>query len=99
MVYSIITSMKNVRLKLNGTFCACGGGGTKFGIKIFEIGFVIENKWYLTFWPLPRAQGVGPNKTAAAHPIHGSNSHTKFGWISSNGLGGDNITDRQQDGI
>ena len=27
---------------------------TKFGIKIFEIDFVIEIKWYLTFWPLPR---------------------------------------------
>ena len=34
-----------------------------------------------------------------ASPIYVSNSHTKFGWISSNGLGGDSITDRQQDGI
>ena len=25
--------------------------------------------------------------------IHVSNSHTKFGWISSNGLGGDSMTD------
>ena len=25
--------------------------------------------------------------------IHVSNSHTKFGWISSNGLGGDSVTD------
>ena len=25
---------------------------------------------------------------AAARPIHVSNSHTKFGWILSNGLGG-----------
>ena len=25
--------------------------------KIFEIDFVIEIKWYLTFWPLPRAPG------------------------------------------
>ena len=32
---------------------------TKFGIKIFEIDFVIEIKWYLTFWPLPRAPGGG----------------------------------------
>ena len=31
---------------------------TKFGIKIFEIDFVIEIKWYLTFWPLPRAPRV-----------------------------------------
>ena len=30
---------------------------TKFGLKIFEIDFVIEIKWYLTFWPLPRAPG------------------------------------------
>ena len=27
-----------------------------------------------------------------------SNSHTKFGWISSNGLGGDSITDGRTDG-
>ena len=33
-----------------------------------------------------------------ARPIHVSNSQTKFGWISSNSLGGDSITDRQTDG-
>ena len=33
-----------------------------------------------------------------AHPIHVSNSHTKFGWISSNGLGGDSVTDGRTDG-
>ena len=72
---------------------------TKFGIKIFEIDFVIEIKWYLTFWPLPRAPGGGTKKKFdVARPIHVSNSHTKFGWISSNGLGGDSITDRQTDG-
>ena len=38
-------------------------------------------------------QGAGPKKCAVAHPIHVSNSHTKFGWISSNGLGGDSMTD------
>ena len=70
---------------------------TKFGIKIFEIYFVIEIKWYLTFWPLPTAQGAGPKKNYVAHPIHVSNSHTKFGWISSNGLGGDSITDGRTD--
>ena len=70
---------------------------TKFGIKIFEIDFVIEIKWYLTFWPLPRAPGGGAKrKFYIARPIHVSNSHTKFSWISSNGLGGDSITDRQQ---
>ena len=72
---------------------------TKFCIKIFEIDFVIEIKWYLTFWPLPRAPGGGAKKKFdVARPIHVSNSHTKFGWISSNGLGGDSITDRWTDG-
>ena len=33
-----------------------------------------------------------------ARPIYVSNSHTKFGWISSNGLGGDSITGRRTDG-
>ena len=72
---------------------------TKFGIKIFEIGFVIEIKWYLTFWPLPRSPGGGAKKKFdVARPIYVSNSRTKFGWISSNGIGGDSITDRQTDG-
>ena len=72
---------------------------TKFCIKIFEIDFVIEIKWYLTFWPLPRAPGGGAQKKFdVALPIHVSNSHTKFDWISSNGLGGDSITDRRTDG-
>ena len=64
---------------------------TKFGIKIFEIDFVIEIKWYLTFWP------GAEKKFDVARPIHVSNSHTKFGWISSNGLRGDSITDRRMD--
>ena len=33
-----------------------------------------------------------------ACPIHVSSSHTKFGWISYNGIGGDSIADRQMDG-
>ena len=70
---------------------------TKFGIKIFEIDFVIEFKWYLTFWSLPR--GRGQKQFDVARPIHVSNSHTKFGWISSNGLGRDSITDRRTDAI
>ena len=70
----------------------------KFGIKIFEIDFVIEIKWYLTFWPLSRAPGGGAKKNfAVARSIHVSNSHTKFGWILSNGLG-DSMTDRRIDG-
>ena len=43
------------------------------------------------------APGVGPKKCAVAHPIHVSNSHTKFGWILSNGLGGDSVTDGWRD--
>ena len=38
-------------------------------------------------------RGQGPKKCAVAHPIHASNSHIKFGWISSNGLGGYSVTD------
>ena len=71
----------------------------KFGIKSFEIDFVIEIKWYLTFWKNPGPQGVGPNFSAVAGPMHVSNSHTKFGWIWSNGIGGDSITDRPLDRI
>ena len=72
---------------------------TKFGIKIFEIDFVIEFKWYLTFWPLPKAPGGGAKrKFAVARPIHVSNSHTKLGWILSKGLGGDSIMDGQTEG-
>ena len=37
-------------------------------------------------------------KCAAVRPIHMSNSHTKFGWILSNGLGGDSLMDGQTDG-
>ena len=50
------------------------------------------------FGPSPGPQGAGPKKCAVAHPIHVSNSHTKFGWISSNGLGADSVTDRRTDG-
>ena len=65
---------------------------------MFEIDFLIEVKWYLTFWPLPRASGGG-KKNAGARPIHVTYSHTKFSWISSNGLGGDSITDRRTEAI
>ena len=51
------------------------------------------------FGPSPGPQGAGPKKKCAfAHPIHVSNSHSKFGRISSNGLGGDSVTDGQTDG-
>ena len=32
-------------------------------------------------------------------PLHVSNSHAKFGWISSNGLGGDSLTDGRTEAI
>ena len=41
---------------------------------------------------------MGPKKFDVARPIHVSNSHTKFGGIPSNGIGGDSITDRRADG-
>ena len=44
-------------------------------------------------------RGGGSKNVYVARPIHVSNSHTQFGLISSTGLGGDSITDRQQDGI
>ena len=48
--------------------------------------------------PSPGPQGAGPKKCAVAHPIHVSNIHTKFGWISTNGLGGDSVRDGRTDG-
>ena len=50
------------------------------------------------FDPSPGPQGARPKKFFnVARPIHVSNSRTKFGWISSNCLGGDSITDGQTD--
>ena len=43
-------------------------------------------------------RGRGKKKCAVARPIHVSNSRTKFGWISSSGLGGDSVTDGRTDG-
>ena len=40
--------------------------------------------------PLPEGQ-----KYAVARPNHMGNSHTQFGWISSESLGGDSVTDRR----
>ena len=37
-------------------------------------------------------------KCALARTIHVSYSHTKLGWISSNGLEGDSMMDRWMDG-
>ena len=43
-------------------------------------------------------RGRSQKKSAVARPIHVSNSHTKYGWISSIGLGGDRVTDGRTDG-
>ena len=51
----------------------------------------------MTFWPPPGPQRAG--KCAIAHPIHVSNLHTKFSRISSNGLGGDSVTDGRMEAI
>ena len=48
------------------------------------------------FCPSPGPQVVGPKICAVARPILVSYSHTKFGWIWSNGLG-DSMTDRRMD--
>ena len=48
---------------------------------------------------LAPSQGVGKKICAVARPVHVSNSHTKFGWISSNGFGGDSVTDGQTEAI
>ena len=41
----------------------------KFDMKTFEIDFVIEIKWYLTFLPIPRAQWEGLEKMLLHAPI------------------------------
>ena len=42
-------------------------------------------------------RGRGQKKCAVARPIHVSSSQIKFGCISSNGLGGDSVTDGRTD--
>ena len=41
---------------------------------------------------------MGSKKCAIACSVHVSNSHTKFGWISSNGLRGYSVTGGWTDG-
>ena len=48
------------------------------------------------FGPSQEPKGAG-QKYAIERPIHVSNSHTKFGWISTNGLGGDRVMDGRTD--
>ena len=39
----------------------------------------------------PHGPRVQDQKCSVARPIRVSNSHAKFGWILSNGLGGDSV--------
>ena len=41
----------------------------------------------------PQGPRGGAKEYTVARHIHVSNSHTKFGYILSNGLGGDSVTD------
>ena len=66
---------------------------TKFGIKIVEIDFVIKIVISDRLAPPQCPTGQGKTNVLFAHPIHVSNSHTKFGWISLISLGGDSIMD------
>ena len=70
---------------------------TQFGIKIFKRVCYLNLNLKL-FNPPQGPQGLG-QKYAVARPIYVSNSHTKFGWILSIGLGADSITDRRTDRI
>ena len=48
--------------------------------------------------PLQGPRGRAKQKFNVARQIHVNNSHTKFGCMLSNGLGGDSITDGQKEG-
>ena len=48
----------------------------KFGIQIFEIDFVIENKLYLTLFPSLGPQEVGPNTILPLHAPNMRVTHT-----------------------
>ena len=72
------------------------GWHTRFGIKSLKLTWLLK---FNDIWPLDPysgPQGDRQKKNAVAHPNHASNSHTKFGQICSNGLGGI-ITDRRMD--
>ena len=45
----------------------------------------------------PRGRGQKKMCRCTPHSCE-QHTHTKFGWISSNGLGGDSVTDRRTDG-
>ena len=72
---------------------------TKFGKKkTFEIEFVIEVKWYLTFWPLLRAQGGGAKTSLTLHAPFMSVTHTSNQTDERTDRQTDGRTDRQTDG-
>ena len=51
------------------------------------------------FDPSPGPQGAGPKLNVPFHaPFMWATPHTKFGWIWSNGLGGDSVMDGRTDG-
>ena len=61
------------------------GRHTKFGIKSLKLTWLLKfNDIWPKLDPYPGPQGAD-KKNAVAHPIHVSNSHTKFGQICSNG--------------
>ena len=62
---------------------------TKIRLKVFEIDLMIFD----LLAPPQGPRGRGHKKCAVACPINVSNSHTKFGWNSFNGLGGDSVRD------
>ena len=53
---------------------------------------------FVLLTPPQGPRGLCQKQCAVARPIHVSNSQTKFRWISSNGVGGDSITDGRMDG-
>ena len=53
---------------------------------------------YIPFSPSPGPKNSETNNCAVDYPTHVSNSHTKFGWISSNGLGEDSMDVEQTNG-
>ena len=72
---------------------------TKFCIKSLKLTLLLKFNDIWPFDPSPGPKGAGLFFFAVACPIHVSNSHTKFSWISSNGLGGDSIKDSGDNNI
>ena len=54
---------------------------------------------FVLLTPLKGPRGGGAIVIAVARSIYVSVAHTRFGWISSNGLGEDSITDGRTEAI